>query len=85
VRRSRESRASRSALGETVCLAIGCDTALNLDGGGSSEIVSGNTLGNPYILNNPSGGTERYDAAALGVYALPLPGAHRSDDGSEEP
>lgn len=55
-------------------LANGCDTALNLDGGGSSEIVSADRLGKPYILNNPSGSSERYDAAALGVYALPLPG-----------
>ena len=54
-------------------LALGCDSALNLDGGGSSEIVRADTLGKPFILNNPSGGAERFDAAALGVYALPLP------------
>jgi exopolysaccharide biosynthesis protein len=53
-------------------LALGCDSALNLDGGGSSEMVRADKIGQPYILNNPSGGAERYDAAALGVYALPL-------------
>lgn len=53
-------------------LALGCDSALNLDGGGSSEMVSAEKLGHPYVLNNPSGGTERYDAAALGIYARPL-------------
>jgi hypothetical protein len=59
-------------------LAIGCDSALNLDGGGSSELVRADTPGQPYIVNNPSGGAERYDAAALGVYALPLDHSHRS-------
>jgi exopolysaccharide biosynthesis protein len=53
-------------------LAIGCDSALNLDGGGSSEMVRADVPGQPYIVNNPSGGAERYDASALGVYALPL-------------
>jgi exopolysaccharide biosynthesis protein len=53
-------------------LALGCDSALNLDGGGSSEMVRADTPGQPYIVNNPSGGAERFDAAALGVYALPL-------------
>ncbi|HEX3473003.1 MAG TPA: phosphodiester glycosidase family protein [Silvibacterium sp.] len=53
-------------------LALGCESALNLDGGGSSEMVRADKPGEPYILNNPSGGAERFDAAALGVYALPL-------------
>jgi exopolysaccharide biosynthesis protein len=53
-------------------LALGCESALNLDGGGSSEMVRADVPGQPYIVNNPSGGAERYDAAALGVYALPL-------------
>jgi exopolysaccharide biosynthesis protein len=79
------SLGTTNAQSAALMLAIGCDAALNLDGGGSSENVSANTLGKPYILNNPSGGTERYDAAALGVYALPLPGAHRSNDGAEKP
>ena len=36
-------------------------------------MVRADELGNPYIVNNPSGGAERFDAAALGVYAEPLP------------
>jgi exopolysaccharide biosynthesis protein len=57
----------------TLMLALGCDSALNLDGGGSSEIIRADTIGKPFIVNNPSGGAERFDAAALGVYAEPLP------------
>jgi hypothetical protein len=33
----------------------------------------GTKIGN-YIVNTPGGGAERYDAAALGVEALPLRG-----------
>ena len=54
-------------------LAIGCSSALNLDGGGSTEMVRADVIGQPYIVNNPSGGAERFDAAALGVCAKPLP------------
>lgn len=54
-------------------LALGCDDALNLDGGGSSEIVRADKLGQPFVVNNPSGGAERFSAAALGVHAFPLP------------
>jgi exopolysaccharide biosynthesis protein len=79
------SLGTTNAQSAALMLAIGCDSALNLDGGGSSEIVSAATLGQPYILNNPSGGAERYDAAALGVYAMPLPGAQRGNGGSEKP
>jgi hypothetical protein len=39
--------------------------AAHLDGDGSGEIVRANKIGQPYIVNNPSGGD--------GVYALPLP------------
>jgi hypothetical protein len=53
-------------------LALGCDSALNLDGGGSSEMIRTDIVRRPYIVSNPSGGAERFDAAALGVYALPL-------------
>ncbi len=38
-----------------------------------TEMVRADVIGQPYIVNNPSGGAERFDAAALGVYALPLP------------
>ena len=44
--------------------------------------TSPTAAGKPYILNNPSGGAERYDAAALGVCAPPL---DRSDDDSQKP
>jgi hypothetical protein len=37
-----------------------------------SEIVSAEKLGQRYVLNNPRGGVEHYDAVALGVYARPL-------------
>jgi exopolysaccharide biosynthesis protein len=76
------SLGTTNAQSAALMLAIGCDSALNLDGGGSSEIVSAATLGQPYILNNPSGGAERYDAAALGVFAKPLPGTQRGNGGS---
>jgi len=69
-----------NAQSAALMLALGCDTALNLDGGGSSEMVRADTLGAPYIVNNPSGGAERFDAAALGVYAWPLPGKHGFHD-----
>jgi exopolysaccharide biosynthesis protein len=64
-------------------LAIGCASALNLDGGGSTEMVRADVPGKPYIVNNPSGGAERFDAAALGVYALPLRHFGRPDDDSQ--
>jgi len=54
-------------------LALGGGSALNLDGGGSTEMVRADVLGQPYIVNNHSGGAERFDAAAFGVHALPLP------------
>ena len=62
-----------NAQSAALMLALGCDTALNLDGGGSSEMVRADQLGEPYILNTPSGGAERFDGAALGVYAQELP------------
>jgi len=67
------SRGTTNAQSAALMLALGCDSALNLDGGGSTEMVRADTLGKPYIVNNPSGGSERYDAAALGVHALELP------------
>jgi hypothetical protein len=54
-------------------LALKCYNALNLDGGGSTEMVRADKLGHPFIVNIPSGGAERFDAAALGVLAQPLP------------
>jgi Phosphodiester glycosidase len=53
--------------------AIGADDAINLDGGGSTELVRADQLGVPFIVNTPSGGAERLDASAIGVHALKLP------------
>jgi hypothetical protein len=43
-------------------------------------MVRADITGKPYIVNNPSGGAERFDAAALGVYARPLKGHQGHDD-----
>jgi exopolysaccharide biosynthesis protein len=67
------STGTTNAQSAALMLALGCDSALNLDGGGSSEIIRADTIGKPFIVNNPSGGAERFDAAALGVYAVALP------------
>ena len=53
-------------------LGFGAYKAMNLDGGGSTALVVAGASGNPADLNRPSGGSERYDGNALGVYALPL-------------
>jgi len=66
------STGTTNAQSAALMLAIGSYNALNLDGGGSTEMVRADKIGVPYIVNNPSGGAERYDAAAFGVYALPL-------------
>ena len=47
-------------------------------------MVRADIPGKPYIVNNPSGGGERFDAAALGVYAKPLKG-HLDKDNSLSP
>ncbi len=54
-------------------MAFGAYNALNLDGGGSTVMVRSNGQGGAIDLNKPSGGTERYDADSLGVFALALP------------
>lgn len=64
-------------------IAFGCYTAINLDGGGSTDMVEDNGHGGATIVNRPSGGTERYDANQLGIRALPLPPFfHPSDSDS---
>lgn len=65
-------------------LALGRYSALNLDGGGSTEMVRDDVLGHPYIVNHPSGRAERYDAAALGVDADPLPGKNPFKSADED-
>jgi hypothetical protein len=54
-------------------LAAGATDAINLDGGGSTEMVRADVPGQPFIVDTPSGGAERYDAVGFGVHALPLP------------
>ena len=60
---------------ETADLMIGFGsyTAINLDGGGSTDLVEDNGHGGATIVNKPSGGAERFDANQLGIRALPLP------------
>jgi exopolysaccharide biosynthesis protein len=74
------SAGTTNAQSAALMLAIGCGSALNLDGGGSTEMVRADVLDKPFIVNNPSGGAERFDAAALGVSALPLPRYGRPED-----
>ena len=51
-----------------VMLDLGCDSALNLDGGGSTVMVLRDPkTGEQEILNNPSDGRERAVANVLGV------------------
>src|SRR5688500_8199433 len=51
-----------------VMLDLGCDSALNLDGGGSTAMVLRDPkTGEQTILNNPSDGKERAVANVLGV------------------
>ena len=54
-------------------IAIGCAQALNLDGGGSTELVTAMPSGSPFVVNNPSGGAEREDGSAIGLTAIALP------------
>lgn len=53
-------------------LAFGAYTAINLDGGGSTDMVENSGHGGVKIVNRPSGGAERYDANQLGIRAWPL-------------
>ncbi|MDQ7981608.1 phosphodiester glycosidase family protein [Paraburkholderia sp. SARCC-3016] len=53
--------------------AIGATDAINLDGGGSTELVRADRIGMPFIVNTPSGGVERFDAVGFGFHALALP------------
>lgn len=57
----------------SVFVALGADSAVNLDGGGSTAAVVSNGTGGAILLNRPSAGIERYDAASIGVFALALP------------
>ena len=67
------SLGTTNAQSAALMLALGCGSALNLDGGGSTEMVRADVIGQPYIVNTPSGGAERFDAVGFGVFADPLP------------
>jgi exopolysaccharide biosynthesis protein len=56
-----------------IMIAFGAYTAINLDGGGSTDMVEDNGRGGATIINKPSGGAERFDANQIGIRALPLP------------
>ena len=59
-------------------LRLGCWSALNLDGGGSTALVIAGPDGEPRVLNRPIHGgipaMERVDANHLGVFAKPIAG-----------
>lgn len=55
-----------------VLLKLGAHTALNVDGGGSTELVKDDGHQGVVIVNQPSGGNERWDAMQLGVRAEAL-------------
>jgi exopolysaccharide biosynthesis protein len=77
------SLGTTNAQSAALMLALGCDDALNLDGGGSSEMVRADKLGQPFVVNNPSGGAERFSAAALGVHAFPLQVGNGDDENEQ--
>jgi hypothetical protein len=58
-------------------LRAGVADGLNLDGGGSTELVTANAAGQPRLLNRPVGrgtaGSERLNGSHLGVFAPALP------------
>jgi hypothetical protein len=66
-------------------LTLGVWNGINLDGGGSTAMAVEGAGGDPVLVNRPSGGSQRYDGANLGVLAyavdyvppapVPLPGA----------
>lgn len=64
-------------------LAFGAYSAINLDGGGSTDMVEDNGHDGAKIVNRPSGGAERFDANQLGVRALPLFFHHPENAGNE--
>ena len=53
-------------------IALGAFDALNLDGGGSATMVQSDGIGGSLVLNQPSGGSERFNGNNFGVLAFPL-------------
>ncbi|WP_433463641.1 phosphodiester glycosidase family protein [Spirillospora sp. CA-128828] len=57
---------------------VGADDGVNLDGGGSSALVTrGSGETSATVRNTPSGGTERAVANGLGVFRAGAPGNHQ--------
>lgn len=54
-------------------LSLGAYQGLNLDGGGSTALVQSDGHGGAVLIDQPSGGAERYVGNNLGVFAKPLP------------
>jgi len=63
-------------------IAFGAYSAINLDGGGSTDMVEDDGHGGAKIINRPSGGAERFDANQLGIHAFPLPFFFHGSDGA---
>lgn len=59
-------------------LSIGAYTAINFDGGGSTEMVARDKSGGTQIVNTPSEGTERAISTALGIKAAGTDGVFSS-------
>ncbi len=59
-------------------LSLGAFTAINFDGGGSTEMVARDKQGGTQIINTPSEGTERAISTALGVKATGTDGVFSS-------
>lgn len=57
--------------------SLGCDSGINLDGGGTTTLVVEGTEGIPKILNRPihggKSGQERVSGSHLGLFAKPKP------------
>ena len=60
---------SQTALANLL-ISIGAHSAINFDGGGSTEMVTRNDAGNIEITNTPSDGGERNISTALGVKSV---------------
>ncbi len=60
---------SQTALANLL-ISLGAYSAINFDGGGSTEMVSRNSAGNIEVANTPSDGGERSISTALGVKSV---------------
>lgn len=71
--RSSKSKGVTDLQAGQLLLALGAYNGINLDGGGSTNLVKSDGKGGATILNVPSkGGKERLDGNSFAVFALPL-------------